>query len=60
LTGFPCQDISNAGKPAGITGTHSSLWSNVVDAVRALHPPLVFVEFSGQLRVRYALSCAGT
>ncbi|MEU7171529.1 MULTISPECIES: DNA cytosine methyltransferase [Micromonospora] len=42
--GFPCQDISNAGKRAGITGAHSSLWSAVADAVRALRPPLVFVE----------------
>jgi DNA (cytosine-5)-methyltransferase 1 len=42
--GLPCQDISNAGKRAGITGEHSSLWSAVVDAVRALHPPIVFVE----------------
>jgi len=42
--GFPCQDISNAGRRAGITGAHSSLWSAVADAVRALQPTLVFVE----------------
>ncbi|GAA2580098.1 hypothetical protein GCM10010399_07350 [Dactylosporangium fulvum] len=42
--GFPCQDISNAGKRAGITGEHSSLWTAVADAVRQLRPPLVFVE----------------
>jgi DNA (cytosine-5)-methyltransferase 1 len=42
--GFPCQDISNAGKRAGITGVHSSLWHAVADAVRHLRPPLVFVE----------------
>jgi DNA (cytosine-5)-methyltransferase 1 len=42
--GFPCQNISNAGKRDGITGAHSSLWSAVADAVRALHPPIVFVE----------------
>ncbi len=42
--GFPCQDISNAGKRAGITGIHSSLWTSVADAVRALRPPLVYVE----------------
>ncbi|MEU7975400.1 DNA cytosine methyltransferase [Micromonospora sp. NPDC049089] len=42
--GFPCQDISNAGKRAGITGEHSSLWSAIADAVRVLRPPLVFVE----------------
>lgn len=42
--GFPCQDISNAGKRAGITGEHSSVWTAVADAVRILRPPLVFVE----------------
>jgi DNA (cytosine-5)-methyltransferase 1 len=42
--GFPCQDISNAGKRAGITGEHSSLWNAVAAAVRALRPPVVFVE----------------
>jgi DNA (cytosine-5)-methyltransferase 1 len=42
--GFPCQDISNAGKGAGITGAQSSLWQAVADAVRHLRPPLVFVE----------------
>lgn len=42
--GFPCQDISNAGKRAGITGVHSSVWTAVAAAVRALQPPFVFVE----------------
>jgi DNA (cytosine-5)-methyltransferase 1 len=42
--GFPCQDISNAGKRAGIGGQHSSVWTCVAEAVRVLRPPLVFVE----------------
>ena len=42
--GFPCQDISNAGWRAGITGTHSSVWTCVADAVRVLRPQLLFVE----------------
>jgi DNA (cytosine-5)-methyltransferase 1 len=42
--GFPCQDISNAGKREGITGIHSSLWTTIVGAVRALQPRHVFVE----------------
>ncbi|MGW5079542.1 DNA cytosine methyltransferase [Micromonospora echinospora] len=42
--GFPCQDISNAGKRTGISGQHSSLWTSVADAIRVLRPPLVFVE----------------
>ena len=50
--GFPCQDISNAGKRAGITGAHSSLWTAVADAVRVLRPPLLFVENVAALRRR--------
>ena len=50
--GFPCQDISNAGKRAGITGVHSSVWTAVAAAVRALRPPLVFVENVAALRRR--------
>jgi DNA (cytosine-5)-methyltransferase 1 len=42
--GFPCQDISDAGKREGIHGPASSLWSAVADAVRGLRPGLVFVE----------------
>src|SRR5262245_21893271 len=30
--GFPCQDISNAGKRAGIEGARSGIWRNVADA----------------------------
>ncbi|WBB78552.1 DNA cytosine methyltransferase [Micromonospora sp. WMMD882] len=42
--GFPCQDISNAGKRVGITGEHSSVWNHVAAAVRVLRPQLLFVE----------------
>ena len=42
--GFPCQDISDAGKREGIHGPRSSLWAAVADAVRGLRPSLVFVE----------------
>ncbi|MEU8048457.1 DNA cytosine methyltransferase [Micromonospora haikouensis] len=42
--GFPCQDISNAGKRVGITGQHSSVWNHVAAAVRVLRPQLLFVE----------------
>lgn len=50
--GFPCQDISDAGKRAGITGSHSSLWTAVAAAVRILRPPLLFVENVAALRRR--------
>jgi DNA (cytosine-5)-methyltransferase 1 len=40
--GFPCQDISNAGKRAGIDGERSGLWSE-------------FARLIGELRPRYAI-----
>ena len=43
--GFPCQDISTAGKQAGIgEGTRSGLWSEIVRLTRELRPSYVIVE----------------
>jgi len=42
--GFPCQDISNAGKRIGIGGARSGLWSEFARIVRDLRPRVVFVE----------------
>lgn len=43
--GFPCQDISHAGKGEGIKeGTRSGLWFRMADAVRILRPRLVLLE----------------
>jgi DNA (cytosine-5)-methyltransferase 1 len=42
--GFPCQDISNAGKRAGITGERSPLWFEFARVIRVLRPRVVFVE----------------
>lgn len=42
--GFPCQDLSNAGKRAGLTGERSGLWSEVVRAIGLAQPQLVFLE----------------
>jgi DNA (cytosine-5)-methyltransferase 1 len=43
--GFPCQDLSYAGRGAGIKeGTRSGLWYTVADAIRALRPGLVVLE----------------
>lgn len=50
--GFPCQDISSAGKREGITGARSSLWGRMVDAVRVLRPRYVLVENVSALVVR--------
>ena len=42
--GFPCQDISAAGKQAGITGEKSGLWAEFSRIVGVLRPCHVFVE----------------
>jgi DNA (cytosine-5)-methyltransferase 1 len=42
--GFPCQDISNAGKREGIRGERSGLWSHVAEAVRVIRPEYAFLE----------------
>jgi DNA (cytosine-5)-methyltransferase 1 len=42
--GFPCQDISNAGKRAGIDGERSGLWSEYARLIRELRPRFVVVE----------------
>lgn len=42
--GFPCQDISNAGKRAGIDGERSGLWSEYARIVRELRPRYVLME----------------
>lgn len=42
--GFPCQDLSLAGKREGITGARSGLWSEFERCIRVLRPGLVFVE----------------
>jgi DNA (cytosine-5)-methyltransferase 1 len=42
--GFPCQDISNAGKRAGIEGERSGLWSEMHRIISELRPRYVLVE----------------
>lgn len=42
--GFPCQDISVAGKRAGITGERSGLWNEYARLVGELRPQYVIVE----------------
>ena len=43
--GFPCQDISTAGKQAGMgEGTRSGLWSEIVRLIGELRPRYVIVE----------------
>lgn len=42
--GFPCQDISVAGKNAGIDGARSGLWREYLRIVGELRPRIVVVE----------------
>jgi DNA (cytosine-5)-methyltransferase 1 len=43
--GFPCQDVSAAGKRAGIQdNTRSGLWAVFADIIDILRPPIVVIE----------------
>lgn len=54
--GSPCQDLSQAGKRAGMTeGTRSNLWVNMREAIATLRPRLVVWE-----NVQGALSAPAT
>ncbi len=50
--GFPCQDISNAGKRAGIEGERSGLWTEYKRVVCELRPDFVVVENVAALLAR--------
>lgn len=50
--GFPCQDISAAGRGAGINGQRSGLWAEMARIVGEVQPSYVFVENSPMLTSR--------
>ena len=50
--GFPCQDISVAGRGEGITGARSGLWREMARIVGEVRPSFVFVENSPALVTR--------
>jgi DNA (cytosine-5)-methyltransferase 1 len=50
--GFPCQDISAAGKGAGIDGERSGMWREMARVVSEVRPRFVFVENSPMLVTR--------
>jgi DNA (cytosine-5)-methyltransferase 1 len=50
--GFPCQDISCAGKGVGIDGERSGLWREMHRVVCEVRPAFVFVENSPMLTSR--------
>lgn len=50
--GFPCQDLSTAGKGAGLAGERSGLWWQAYRLVRDLRPRFVVLENVAALFVR--------
>jgi len=50
--GFPCQDISVAGKQVGIEGSRSSLWKYYAKAIRILRPKFALIENVSALTIR--------
>jgi DNA (cytosine-5)-methyltransferase 1 len=50
--GFPCQDISAAGKGAGIDGERSGMWGQMARIIHEVRPKFVFVENSPMLTSR--------
>lgn len=52
--GFPCQDISSAGKGAGLGGERSGLWWEMHRAIRLVRPLWVIAENVPALRTRGA------
>lgn len=50
--GFPCQDISIAGKGKGINGERSGLWGQMARIIGEVEPSTVFIENSPMLTRR--------
>lgn len=50
--GFPCQDISSAGRGAGIEGERSGLWKEFARIICEVRPRFVYVENSPILTSR--------
>ena len=54
--GFPCQDISSAGRKRGIGGAQSGLWSEFARIIGELRPAAVVIENSADLAKRGLLT----
>lgn len=42
--GFPCQDLSYAGRGAGLAGARSGLYYEMIEAIRQVRPRLILIE----------------
>ena len=58
--GFPCTDISCAGKRAGLAGKQSGLWYEFARIVRVIRPRFVLIENVSALLTRGLDSVLGT
>lgn len=58
--GFPCQDISVAGKGAGLEGKRSGLFYEVARIVKEVSPTWVFLENVPAIRTRGAIEVQET
>ncbi len=57
--GFPCQDISSAGRGAGIEGSRSGMWKHMARIIGEIRPRFAFVENSPMLVGRGAAMVIG-
>lgn len=58
--GFPCQDLSCAGKQAGLEGERSGLWYEMLRVVREVQPRWVLAEnVRGAVNLALDTVCAG-
>jgi len=58
--GFPCQDISGAGKGAGLAGERSGLWSEFARLIGEIRPRYAIIENVALLRSRGLDQVLGT
>jgi len=49
--GFPCQDLSAAGKGAGLDGERSGLWREMARIICEVQPRYAFIENSPMLTI---------
>ena len=57
--GFPCQDISSAGKGEGLAGLRSGLWKEYLRLISDIRPRFVLVENVAALAYRGLLEILG-
>jgi DNA (cytosine-5)-methyltransferase 1 len=50
--GFPCQDLSSAGKGKGLDGERSGLWREMARVICEVRPRYAFIENSPMLTIR--------